>query len=111
MLGLALTTTTTGEIVMAAPSYRERMKAARAAASAKRKAEQEAYRRHLELVFTTKRLARQLVIDGIRARGEKLCHYRAVEVTRMADALITPALIEQARWRLEARAVHRSFNI
>jgi hypothetical protein len=72
MLGLALTTTTTGEIVMATPSYRERMKAARAAASAQRKAEQEAYRRYLELRTTTERLARQLVIDGIRARGEKV---------------------------------------
>jgi hypothetical protein len=34
-----------------------------------------------------------------------------VEVARMADAVITPALIEQARWRLEARGVRKTFNI
>jgi hypothetical protein len=112
VLGLALTTTTTGVlIVMATPSYRERMKAERAAASAQRKAEQEAYRRHLELVFTTKRLARQLVIDGIRARGEKITHYRSVDITLMAEELITPELIAQARARLERRNAQNSKHL
>jgi hypothetical protein len=91
---------------MATPSYRERMKAERAAASAQRKAEQEAYRRYLELRITTERLARQLVIDGIRARGEKITHYRAVEISAMAEELITPKLIAQARARLERRTLH-----
>jgi hypothetical protein len=93
---------------MATPSYRERMKAERAAASAKRKAEQEAYRRYLELRVTTERLARQLVLDGIRARGEKITHYRVVEVKQMAQELITPALIAQVRARLERRALHKT---
>jgi hypothetical protein len=108
---LALTTTTTGEIVMATPSYRERMKAERAAASAQHKAEQQAYRRYLELRITTERLARQLVIDGIRARGEKITHYRVAEVKQMAQELITPELIAQARARIEARRLHTSQNI
>jgi hypothetical protein len=45
---LALTTTTTEVIVMATPSYKERMRAARAEASAKRKAEQAPRHRQIE---------------------------------------------------------------
>jgi hypothetical protein len=55
---------------------------------------------------TTKRLARQLVIDGIRARGDKVTDYLPKEITRMAEALISAALIEQARWRLEQNFQH-----
>jgi hypothetical protein len=96
---------------MATLSYRERMKAARAEASAQRKAQHEAYRRQLELRVTTERLARQLVIAGIRARGDKVSDYLAKDITAMAHALICPALVEQARWRLEARGVHKTQNI
>ena len=42
---------------MASQSYRERMKAQRAAASAQRKAEQAEWRRRLELSYEVRRLA------------------------------------------------------
>lgn len=90
-------------------SYCERIRIERAAASAQRKAEQEAYRRYLELRVTTERLARQLVKDGIRARGERVTNYLCREITAMAQALITPELIAQAKARIERSAAAQIF--
>ena len=68
---LALTTTTTEVIVMATPSYKERMRAARAEASAKRKAEQAARHRQIELRCEVQRLALAAVKAGIQAKGKE----------------------------------------
>ena len=54
---------------MATQSYRERMKAARAEASAKRKAEQAARQRQIELRCEVYRLALAAVKAGIHAKG------------------------------------------
>jgi hypothetical protein len=95
---------------MATPSYRERMKAQRAVASAQRKAQEAERLRQLTLMVETKRLARQLVKDGIRAGGDKFTDYLVKDITRMAEALITPALIEQARWRLHGALCRSRFQ-
>ena len=57
---------------MATPSYKERMKAARAAASAERKAQQAEWHRRLELSVEARRLALNATKAAIRARGDKL---------------------------------------
>ena len=54
---------------MATQSYRERMKAQRAAAGAKREAEQAEWHRRAELRYEVRRLAMDAVKAGIRARG------------------------------------------
>jgi hypothetical protein len=60
---------------MASQSYRERMKAQRAEARAKREAEKAEYRRRLELSCEVRRLALEAVKAGIRASGDKLGLY------------------------------------
>jgi hypothetical protein len=93
----ALTTTTAGrEIVMATPSYRERMKAQRAEARAKREAEQAEYRKQLELVYEVRRLALDAVKEEIRARGDKVQLYSRASLQAMADESISPFLKAQA---------------
>jgi hypothetical protein len=52
---------------MATPSYRERMKAARAEARAKREAEQAEWRRRIELRYEIRKLA----LDGSRPGSER----------------------------------------
>ena len=56
---------------MATPSYKERMRAARAEASAKRKAEQAARQRQIELRCEVHRLALAAVKAGIQAKGQR----------------------------------------
>ena len=56
---------------MATQSYRERMKAARAEARAKREAEKAEWHRRIELRYEIRRLAMDAVKAGIRARGDK----------------------------------------
>jgi hypothetical protein len=69
-------------------SYRERMKAARAEASAQRKAEQAARQRQIELRCEVHRLALAAVKAGIQAKGQrKLSTYSRAELTMMANAL------------------------
>jgi hypothetical protein len=78
-------------IVMASQSYRERMKAARAEASAQRKAEKAARQRQIELRCEVHRLAMAAVKAGIQAKGQrKLSTYSRAELTMMANALIAP---------------------
>ena len=84
-------------MVAATQSYRERMKAARAEASAKRKAEEAEYRRQLELVCEVRRLALEAVKEEIRARGDKPQLYSRASLQAMADESISPFLKAQAR--------------
>ena len=92
---------------MATPSYRERMKAARAAAGARRKAEQAERQRQIELRCEVHRLALAAVKAGIQAKGQrKLSTYSRAELTMMANALIAPWFIEQVRAKIAARTGH-----
>ena len=95
----ALTTTTPQELSSWLPqSYRERMAAARAAASAQRKAEQAARQRQIELRCEVHRLALAAVKAGIQAKGQrKLSTYSRAELTMMARGKIAPWFIEQMR--------------
>ena len=91
---------------MAIQSYRERMKAARAEASAKRKAEQAARQRQIELRSEVHRLAMAAVKAGIQAKGQrKLSTYSRAELTMLANALIAPWFIEQVRAKIAERSV------
>jgi hypothetical protein len=86
---------------MATQSYRERVKAARAEASTKRKAEQAARQRQIELRCEVHRLALAAVKAGIQAKGQrKLSTYSRAELTMMANA---PWLIEQVRAKIAER--------
>ena len=92
---------------MATPSYRERLKAARAEASAKRKAEQAARQRQIELRCEVHRLALAAVKADIQAKGKrKLSTYSRAELTMMANALIAPRFIEQVRAKIAKRTGH-----
>jgi hypothetical protein len=80
---------------MATQSYRERIKAQRAEASAQRKAEQAARQQQIELRCEVHRLALAAVKAGIQAKGQrKLSTYSRAELTMMANALIAPWFIE-----------------
>ena len=89
---------------MATQSYRERMKAARAEASAQRKAEQAARQQQSELRCEVHRLALAAVKAGIQAKGQrKLSTYSRAELTMMANALIAPWFIEQVQAKIAER--------
>ena len=88
---------------MATPSYKERMKAARAAASAERKAQQAEWHRRLELSVEVRRLALNATKAAIRARGDKLQLYSKAQLTAMANAMIGPWLVAEARARIAER--------
>jgi hypothetical protein len=97
---------TRGVIVMATLSYKERIKAARAEASAQRRAEQAARQRQIELLCEVHRLALAAVKASIQAKGQrKLSTYSRAELTMMANALIAPWFIEQVRAKIAARSV------
>ena len=81
---------------MATPSYKERMRAARAEASAQRKAQRSDELRQLELVCEARRFALEAVKIGIRARGEKLSLYSHAQLVTMANTSISPFLKAQA---------------
>jgi hypothetical protein len=88
---------------MATPSYRERMKATRAAASAQRKAEKAEWLRQVELRVEVKRLAREAVIYSIRAAGDKVQSWSQAEIEIEARRLVCPWLIAKARERIAER--------
>jgi hypothetical protein len=67
---------------MATPSYKERMKAARARARAKREAEKAAWQRRAELIATARMMALDAVKLTIRDRGDKISLYTPVAVAR-----------------------------
>ena len=89
---------------MATQSYRERLKAARAEASALRKAQQSAELRQRELVYEVRKLAMEAVVAGIKGRGDRVQVYSRAQLTAMANASISAFLIEQARARIASRA-------
>jgi len=84
-------------MVEAIKSYKERMREARAEASAKRKAEQAERHRQIELRCEVRRLALDAVKAGIRASGDKVQLYSHASLQAMANELITPFLIERVR--------------
>jgi len=62
--------------MIAAPrSYRERMKAARAAARVKREAEKAEWARRVALISEVRRLSLEAVKASIRARGDRVTLY------------------------------------
>jgi hypothetical protein len=99
----ALTTTKTGVIVMATPSYKERMRAARAEARAKREAQRKTWRRRIELSAEVRRLTLDAVKASIRARGDKVQLYSLAQLRAQADAMIGPWLVVQAKARIAER--------
>jgi hypothetical protein len=88
---------------MATPSYKERMAAARAAASAARRAEREAWQRLAELHVEVRRLALAAVKATIRDKGDKLSLYSPAQLRAQADAMIGPWLVAQAKARIAGR--------
>ena len=88
---------------MATPSYRERMKAARAAASAQRKAEKEARRRQVELWVTARMMALDAVKQTISGRGDKVQHYSPAQLRAQADEMMGPWMILKAKERIAER--------
>jgi hypothetical protein len=97
-------------MVAATQSYRERMKAARAAASAQRKAEREAWHRRIELSVEVRRLALDAVKAGIRARGDRLSVYSHAQLVAQANAMIGPWLVAQAKAQIAERNERHSSN-
>jgi hypothetical protein len=93
---------------MAAPSYRERMKAARAEARARRDAEKAEWHRRAELRYEIRKLAMDAVKAGIRARGDKVQLYTHAQLVAQANAMIGPWLIAQAK-RLVADPLRKGF--
>jgi hypothetical protein len=91
---------------MAAPSYRERMKAARAEARAKRQAEKAEWQRRIELRYEIRKLAMDAVKAGIRARGDKLSLYSHAQLVALANAMIGPWLVAQAKRQIAERTGH-----
>ena len=82
---------------MAIPSYRERMKAARAEASAARKAQQIEWRKRIELRVEVRRMALAATKAAIQARGDKLSLYSHAQLVAQADAMIGPWLVAEVK--------------
>jgi hypothetical protein len=78
-------------------SYRERQKEARAAASAKRKAEKAAWKRMIALDLECRRMALQIVKDQVRASGRKVTDY-SVQPVYSRRRSVEQRLIE-LHWR------------
>ena len=91
---------------MASQSYRERMKAQRAEARAKREAEQAEWHRRAELRYEIRKLALDAVKAGIRARGDKLSLYSHAQLVAQANAMIGPWLVAQAKRQIAERTGH-----
>ena len=83
-------------------SYATRQREARAAASAQRKAEREAWLRQVTLIAETRRLALQLAKDEIRASGGKVSNYTIAQLRSRAEEMIGPWLVAKARTRIQA---------
>ena len=93
---------------MATQSYKERMKAQRAEARAKRLVA-EAWQRHRAQVYTeTRRLALEAT-KAIRDRGERVTHYSHAKLRVMADEMIGPWLVVQARANIARRTAKAVF--
>jgi hypothetical protein len=90
-------------MVEANRSYRERMKAQRAQARAKRETEKAEWHRRIELRYEIRKLALDAVKAGIRARGDKLSLYSHAQLMAQANAMIGPWLVEQAKRQIVER--------
>jgi hypothetical protein len=90
-------------MVEAKQSYKERMKAARAAASAQREAEKAEWQREVELRVEVRRLAREAVLTCIRANGDKLSLYTPAQITAWANTMICKWLIAKAKDNIAER--------
>jgi hypothetical protein len=88
---------------MATPSYRERMKAARAQARAQREAERSAQLREIELRVEVRRLAREAVLTCIRANGDKISLYTPAQISAWANTMICKWLIAKAKENIAER--------
>ena len=88
---------------MATQSYRERLKAQRAEARAKRDAEKAEWHRRAELRYEVRKLAMDAVKARIRARGDKLSLYSHAQLVTMANAMIGPWLVAQAKAQIAER--------
>ena len=93
-------------MVEATPSYRERMKAARAAASAQRKAEKAAWKRRAEVMATARMMALDVVKQTIRGRGDRVTHYTYAQLRAQADEMLGPWLILRAKERVAAQTLN-----
>jgi hypothetical protein len=87
----------------ATQSYRERMKAQRAEARAKRDADKAEWHRRIELHVEVRRIAMAAVKATIRDRGDKLSLYAPAQLRAQADAMIGPWLVAQAKARIAER--------
>ena len=96
---------------MATQSYRERMAAARAAASAQRKAEQAEWRATDRATLRSPQAGAGAVKAGIQAKGEKATSSTRAELTMMANALIAPWFIEQVEAKIASRTGHSLSSI
>ena len=99
----ALTTTKTGVIVMATTFYKERMRAARAEARAKREAQRETWRRRAELSVEVRRIAMAATKAAIRDKGDKVQLYSLAQLRAQAEGIIGPWLVAQAKARIVER--------
>jgi hypothetical protein len=96
-------------MVAATQSYRERMKAARAEARAKREAEKAARLRQLTLMSEVRRLALEAVKASIRDRGDRVTLYTYAQLRAQADAMIGPWLVAKAKERVADRnSIHKA---
>jgi hypothetical protein len=75
------------------------MKAARAEARAKREAEKAERLRRVELMAEIRRMSLEAVKLTIRDRGDKVSLYTHAQLRAMADAMIGPWLVVQAKAR------------
>jgi hypothetical protein len=90
-------------MVEATQSYRERMKAARAEARAKREAEKADWLRRITLIAEVRRMSLEAVKDAIRGRGDKVTHYSYAQLRAQADEMIGPWLVAKAKERIAGR--------
>src|ERR1700733_12927819 len=81
----------------ATQSYRERMKAQRAEARAKRDADKAEWHRRIELHVEVRRIAMAATKAAIRDKGDKLSLYSPAQLRTQADAMIGPWLVAQAK--------------
>ena len=88
---------------MATLSYKERMRAARAEARAKREAQRETWQRRAELSAEVRRRALHAVKASIRDRGDKLSLYSPAQLRAQANGMIGPWLVAQAKARIAER--------
>jgi hypothetical protein len=95
---------------MATPSYRERMKAARAEARAKREAEKAEWRRRMTLIAEVRRLSLEAVKASIRARGDRVTLYNYAQLRAQADQMIGPWFIAKAKERIADRNLKHLSN-